>query len=882
MVLRGSMLVLATLLIACEPPSPQPKPFSVGPLENEFALVGAFITLSIHAEGPEPISYRWIHAGVTRGTEATVEVGPVVQSDFGSWSCVVSSGSSSVTQTIELIEEFGPRPFELQLVAPDFVEIDRPAVARAVFAPGTALEWSVDGARVVNSSPETMEFSASQPGRITIRLLGSLDGVRFLVEHFVFVIAPPSRPDIFAQRSVFRSDATAASTPVCTHCTVTWAVSGDAQIVGPADQPVVRYRSPSAIGPFDLTATITSAAGTTVSQTVSQQVVANVWLKNPREPRVHSEADAVRLPNGRVLITGSSYLITNPAIAELYDPATDTFTDVADMANEHSHHASVALDDGRVMVIGGRRRQAVETFDPTTNSWTPGPDFPELANHQPRVHQGVNASGAVIVRAASSTLWELGSFGWVLAPVSGSCSLTVVDGKAVASAPDGLWIRESSGWRNVPTTAPCAPIAPTGASEVLVVNPSGSWLVDLTNGATASVSAALPFTPETFDWLRLFPVPGGAVLRANYQIAFFDRATSTWSTSVSGHFRPAIASLMDGRLLEVGMSGGATAGRAFHSLYDPRANTLKMRPLNAVAAVTEAGHVVIRYENTLSLIELASGTWTELDAAPEGEMIALGNGHVLFANSTPSVLSVASKQWRPISALDSLSAHRSARLDDGRIFVLGNEADGSAVRLFDPVTERWTVVPSLPSPVETPAVISIDGARIVVAGGTIADNSVSVRPATNLVQVFDLGTATWTSGQLMPAAHGFPNTVRLDAARTLFSRTGTGAPTQLDSSATLWWSTLPGPVSPSPADFPRALMASLPSGRLLIVDEPNSCQCTTSGKWTHVYDAVSGTDDAHFAAGGRAGSSLVSLPDGRVMGFGGVGRNAGFVEFFKE
>lgn len=78
---------------------------------------------------------------------------------------------------------------------------------------------------------------------------------------------------------------------------------------------------------------------------------------------------AVLLPDGKVLILGGSNSMMNRgryASAELYDPATGTFTLTGNMrsARYKIRDAAALLKDGKVMVAGGGPR--VEIYDPAT------------------------------------------------------------------------------------------------------------------------------------------------------------------------------------------------------------------------------------------------------------------------------------------------------------------------------------------------------------------------------------------------------------------------------------------------------------------------------------------------------------------------------------
>jgi hypothetical protein len=89
---------------------------------------------------------------------------------------------------------------------------------------------------------------------------------------------------------------------------------------------------------------------------------------------------ATRLADGRVLIAGglvNSDLVfpidvTRGAAAEIYDPASGTFTALPAMHNARSSHTATLLNDGRVLIVGGDglSQASAEIFDPVTNTFT--------------------------------------------------------------------------------------------------------------------------------------------------------------------------------------------------------------------------------------------------------------------------------------------------------------------------------------------------------------------------------------------------------------------------------------------------------------------------------------------------------------------------------
>ncbi|WP_437480304.1 kelch repeat-containing protein [Sorangium sp. So ce1014] len=131
----------------------------------------------------------------------------------------------------------------------------------------------------------------------------------------------------------------------------------------------------------------TTAASTETDSAQMYDPATNTWIAIKPMGSKRTQHTATLLGFSKVLITGgfrhdgltTGYL----ASAELYDLDAETWKLVAPMAMAHPHGAAVRLQDGRVLVTGGWNDDGdddpeltAELYNPTTNTWTSAPDMP--------------------------------------------------------------------------------------------------------------------------------------------------------------------------------------------------------------------------------------------------------------------------------------------------------------------------------------------------------------------------------------------------------------------------------------------------------------------------------------------------------------------------
>jgi N-acetylneuraminic acid mutarotase len=284
------------------------------------------------------------------------------------------------------------------------------------------------------------------------------------------------------------------------------------------------------------------------------------------EPRVHHTATL--LPNGEVLVAGGGQgsEISIPtgdgvlASAVVYDPARDAWRATGGMSGKRAGHNAVALDDGRVLVVGGGDRVGypcasghancmiatsigtAEIYDPATGAFstTGALAQPRLAFTLDRLGDGrvVAAAGAAENRGLTSVeIFDPRAGTWSKGPPLEGQRLyhasAVLDGSLVVVG------------------GKIANVAPLTATDVLDAS-ANAW--------RRAASVNIPRTGA-----KLVPLAskhgllvGGSNQLANQTLAdarLYDAAADTW-TSIEplkrGRYGHAIVVLEDGSAIVVG------------------------------------------------------------------------------------------------------------------------------------------------------------------------------------------------------------------------------------------------------------------------------------------------------------------------------------------
>ncbi|MFA5364117.1 MAG: kelch repeat-containing protein [Candidatus Bathyarchaeia archaeon] len=227
-------------------------------------------------------------------------------------------------------------------------------------------------------------------------------------------------------------------------------------------------------------------------------------------------------------------------------------------------------------------------------------------------------------------------------------------------------------------------------------------------------------------------------------------------------------------------------GHNINGLYDPATNKwTTMTPVPVDSVIT----TVVACRNRIYLIcgnatiptqvyDPATDTWENKTAIPTSrdllqacvvdDKIYLIGGRKLesylyqtLASDATDVYDPSTDSWSSMAVVPTAVAGYASAVLDNKIYIIGGgvtaggaQNASTLVQIFDPATNQWTNGASLPVGVFDARACSTSGVlapkRIYVVGGMLTYNIRSQPIGTNMTQVYDPETDSWTVGASMP------------------------------------------------------------------------------------------------------------------------------------
>ncbi len=524
------------------------------------------------------------------------------------------------------------------------------------------------------------------------------------------------------------------------------------------------------------------------------------WARTGSLHGAREQQTATLLADGQVLVAGGLNLGGfgsggTYADAELYNPATGSWTMTASMAAARYDDTATRLRNGWVLVAGGKTASA-QIYEPARKVWvTPG------AMSTARTGQTATLlpDGHVLVAGGTGTNGE---------PMATAEVFLAGPGPLVYLTPTSLYFGSqqagSTGAARSYTVANYGTAALTVSGAVVSGADPSDFLAStscvkrkISPGASCPVSVR--FGPRSTG-LRSAQVDVADTAPASPQAVAVDGYGSGPDTFVPtgpmkvGRELATATLLPSGDVLVAGGEGGADNPLSEAELYDPatrsftRTGSLHTARDWATATLLQDGNVLVAGGQgpnvaNLSSAELyhpATGRWTVTGSMhsagyaltstllPDGKVLVTGFG------ATAEVYDPAGGTWTDTGRMVSSQNFTTATmLPDGKVLVAAGVT--AAAELYDPATNDWAATGSLHVARQGATATLLPDGNVLVAGGDPPGGGAALTSA----ELYHPSTGTWTRTGSMPAGRYGQTTTLLPGGQVILAGgcTGTCGPT---------------------------------------------------------------------------------------------------------
>jgi N-acetylneuraminic acid mutarotase len=601
---------------------------------------------------------------------------------------------------------------------------------------------------------------------------------------------------------------------------------------------------------------------------------------------------ATLLSNGKVLVAGGDTgVAVNLRSAELYDPASGTWTATGSLATARGKHTATLLPNGKVLVVGGHGNNgnsdvlaSAELYDPASGTWTA---TGSLATARELHTATLLPNGKVLIAAGENSFDNIYfTSAELYDPASGTWATT----GSLATAR----------YLHTATLLPNGKVLVAGglngsgtflASAELYDPASGSWT------ATGNLGAARGSHTATLLPNGKVLVAGGSNFGALASAELYNPASGTWTATGSlgaardGH---TATLLPNGKVLVAGGTGIGQFILASAELYDPASGTwtatgsLGAARVNHTATLLPNGKVLVAGGGNNSgsagvmasaeLYDSASGSWAATGSLatgrqahtatllPNGEVVVAGGSKLSSALASAELYNPASGTWTATGSLGAArDSHTATLLPNGKVLVAGgnnSSGDLASAELYDPASGSWTATGNLGAARDNHTATLLPNGKVLVAGGQNSSGS-SLASA----ELYDPASGTWT-------ATGSLGAVRRNHAATLlpngevllaggFGIGGALASAELYDPASGTWTTA-GSLGTARGSHTATL---LPNGKVVVAGGNNGSGDLASAE---LYDPASGSWTVTGSlATARRNHRATLLPNGQALVAGG-------------
>jgi len=355
---------------------------------------------------------------------------------------------------------------------------------------------------------------------------------------------------------------------------------------------------------------------------------------------------ATLLPNGKVLVSGGfdgvGYFIVPLASAELYDPASRTWSLAGTMTAARAFHSATLLPNGKVLVVGGQGSgnsllSSAELYDPASNTWkSVNPMATTRASHTAMLLKngkvliagGLAGLATNYVTLASAELFDPASGIWtptgsLITPRAHYTLTMLPNGKLLAAG--GVDMFSTSG---------------TGGAGMLL---SSAELFDPLTGiwtVTGSMSTFREYHAATLLPIGKVLVAGNASYSPSSEL--FDPATGAWTATgdmTDARFNQTATLLPNGKVLVTGgMYPGGGNPYSSAALYDVGmgyANTSRPKITGVTSSLKLGTSLVVTGAQFRGVGEGSSGNAQSSSTDfPLVQLRSLESGQTLILSST--------------------------------------------------------------------------------------------------------------------------------------------------------------------------------------------------------------------------------------------------------